>query len=264
MEVIEGSKDETFIYKEIFKSNNLDEARNSYLSFSNESITFKNTFHHKQTPRLYLMSSLYGKFEIKEIFNPLRSKNAFSPYPFYQFQLYDEKKQPALFMLDNHDELFIWQGWYESLIELNAAESATSKVKNPIILNELNAAEGSTRIRFSQNRKCALQTAITYWNLKHSNDYEKLNNFRGYVVYAGLEPIQFTYLFPFWNVNENARNCNLSDGKTDGQMDQIQELLGQLNQSCYPLAVLRQRPLPDGVNPLKLEYYLSDQEFQVK
>ena len=45
-------------------------------------------------------------------------------------------------------------------------------------------------------------------------------------------------------------------------MDSIQEILKQLNRDCYPLEVLRQRPLPDGVNPLKLECYLSDKEFE--
>jgi supervillin len=47
------------------------------------------------------------------------------------------------------------------------------------------------------------------------------------------------------------------------QKDDIEILLAQLNRASYPLSVLRQKPLPDGVNPLKLEYYLSDGEFEV-
>jgi supervillin len=47
------------------------------------------------------------------------------------------------------------------------------------------------------------------------------------------------------------------------QKDDIQEVLNELNRDCYPLAILRERPLPDGVNPLKLEYYLCDEEFEV-
>lgn len=35
-----------------------------------------------------------------------------------------------------------------------------------------------------------------------------------------------------------------------------------MNCSRYPAHVLRQKPLPDGVNPLKLEFYLSDEEFK--
>ena len=47
------------------------------------------------------------------------------------------------------------------------------------------------------------------------------------------------------------------------QKDDIETLLAQLNRDRYPLSVLRQRPLPDGVNPLKLECYLIDEEFEV-
>ena len=47
------------------------------------------------------------------------------------------------------------------------------------------------------------------------------------------------------------------------QKDNILDVLSQLNRSEYAASILRQKPLPDGVNPLKLENYLSDQEFQV-
>ena len=36
-----------------------------------------------------------------------------------------------------------------------------------------------------------------------------------------------------------------------------------MNRDRYPLSVLRTRPLPDGVNPLTLEIYLNDEEFEV-
>jgi hypothetical protein len=62
----------------------------------------------QSTPRLYLMTSLYGQFEAKEVLNPLRSDKP-CPYPFFHFQLYEEK-QPALFMVDCESELYIWQG----------------------------------------------------------------------------------------------------------------------------------------------------------
>ena len=40
-------------------------------------------------------------------------------------------------------------------------------------------------------------------------------------------------------------------------------MLAQLNRDRYPLSILKNRPLPDGVNPLTLETYLNDQEFEV-
>lgn len=150
------------------------------------------------TPRLFLMTSLYGQFEAKEILNPLRSTNT-SHFPFYQFQLYEEK-QPAIFMLDNNNEIFIWQGWFESSL-------ADIKKENSILLSEQDAVDGSTKIRYTMGRKCALQTAINYWKCKYKNEDKP---FKGYVVYAGLEPVEFINLFPLWKVNENARNCNLN------------------------------------------------------
>jgi hypothetical protein len=103
-------------------------------------------------------------------------------------------------------------GWFDSLSD------------KPLVLSESDATDGTTRIRFNANRKCALQTAINYWNEKrqstHDNDDDNDNDndddhgddseFNGHVVYAGLEPVEFTNLFPFWKVNENARNCNLN------------------------------------------------------
>jgi len=203
------------------------------------------------TARLFLMTTLYGKFEVKEILNPLRSENV-CPFPFFQFHLYEEK-QPSLFMIECENELFIWQGWFET-----ANESTNT---NKIILNEIDATDGSSKIRFTLNRKCALQTAINYWNAKQTQQSSN-KEFKGHVVYAGLEPIEFTNLFPFWVVNENARNSNMNEGKVLHQKDCIKQILTQLNRNRYPAEILRQRPLPDGVNPLCLTDYLSDDEFE--
>lgn len=39
-------------------------------------------------------------------------------------------------------------------------------------------------------------------------------------------------------------------------------MLSQFTCTTYPLAVLMERPLPEGVNPTKLELYLSDADFE--
>jgi len=47
----------------------------------------------------------------------------------------------------------------------------------------------------------------------------------------------------------------------------IQEVLAQLrNKGCsnYKLQELRKRPLPEGLNPLCLESYLEEKEFEVQ
>ena len=43
----------------------------------------------------------------------------------------------------------------------------------------------------------------------------------------------------------------------------IEQELERLTQSTYPIEQLLQRPLPDGVDPTKLELYLSASHFKV-
>uniref|UniRef100_A0A3B1IC19 HP domain-containing protein n=1 Tax=Astyanax mexicanus TaxID=7994 RepID=A0A3B1IC19_ASTMX len=42
----------------------------------------------------------------------------------------------------------------------------------------------------------------------------------------------------------------------------VEDVLSRLCQSSYPLEALQSRPLPHGVDPLRLELYLSDEDFQ--
>lgn len=43
----------------------------------------------------------------------------------------------------------------------------------------------------------------------------------------------------------------------------VEDVLARLCQNTFPLAQLQARPLPEGVDPLRLEIYLSDQDFEV-
>ena len=43
----------------------------------------------------------------------------------------------------------------------------------------------------------------------------------------------------------------------------MEEILAELTRTTYPLSTLMERPLPDGVDPVRLETYLSDTEFRV-
>jgi supervillin len=187
--------------KKIFRSVNENNIRNNYLSLldiKSLNIECNKTDLENHSIKLYLMTSLFGKFEVKEILNPLRSDHL-CPYPFHQLQLYEEK-QPSLFLIDNNYELYIWQGWFESLLK-------DPKTQKPIVLKESDGANGSTKIRYTMSRRCAYETAINYWKAKHPNENKK---FSGHVVYAGLEPVEFINLFPTWKIYENARNCNLN------------------------------------------------------
>lgn len=44
----------------------------------------------------------------------------------------------------------------------------------------------------------------------------------------------------------------------------VVEELARLSRTSFPLAVLRQRPLPDGVDPANIERYLTNQQFEVR
>ena len=44
----------------------------------------------------------------------------------------------------------------------------------------------------------------------------------------------------------------------------VEDVLARLCQNTYDLSVLLARPLPEGVDPLRLEIYLSDQDFEVR
>lgn len=53
------------------------------------------------------------------------------------------------------------------------------------------------------------------------------------------------------------------DGRKPGDTLSLDDELARLTQSTYPPAQLLQRPLPDGVDPTKLELYLAPEHFEV-
>ena len=57
-------------------------------------------------------------------------------------------------------------------------------------------------------------------------------------------------------LSQEAEVCN--------QIILVEDVLARLCQSSYPLPTLLSRPLPEGVDPLRLELYLSDQDFRVR
>lgn len=56
--------------------------------------------------------------------------------------------------------------------------------------------------------------------------------------------------------SQEAEVCN--------QIILVEDVLARLCQTAYPLADLVARPLPEGVDPLRLEVYLSDEDFEVR
>nr|XP_050855846.1 supervillin isoform X1 [Vespula vulgaris] len=188
------------------------------------------------TPRLFHFSSITKEFKVTEILC-LHRGHLPTPFPFLQDELY-QVNQPALFLLDNKNEVWIWQGWWPD--------------------SEAEDHSGSKAVRWQAERKTTMTMAIQYWESIHPN----ITKFPIYLVWAGLEPLQFINLFPTWTYRDDIAELNMQEGRNPGEMLKVESELARLTQSTYPPAQLLQRPLPVGVDPTRLELYLSQQHFQ--
>uniref|UniRef100_A0A6P7GW16 Supervillin-like n=1 Tax=Diabrotica virgifera virgifera TaxID=50390 RepID=A0A6P7GW16_DIAVI len=229
IELTEGSESEDFF--SIIGT----EDRNSYYSLQNNEESFDHTM------RLFRMSSITGDFVASEVLCPHRSEHS-SPYPFVQSELYSSS-QPALFLIDNHHELWLWQGYWPEKDDDNDSD--------------LSDQTGSGAVRWQAERKAAMQTAIDYW--KQTNGDKPMV---GHLVWAGLEPLQFKNMFPAWEDRPDVMELNKKEGKNEGEILSIEKELALLSRTTYPLTELLQRPLPEGVDPTNIEKYLSAEDFQ--
>ncbi|KAK6961559.1 supervillin, partial [Biomphalaria glabrata] len=191
------------------------------------------------TIRLFHMSSVNMVFEVHEQLNPSRVSDLTTPYPFLQSDLY-KAAQPALFLVDNAHEVYLWQGWF------------------PVGSHDTdNVNTGSATARFNMDRKCAMETTLHYCKVKNPTHPPT-----AYLVCAGVEPECFTTLFPVWTVDTVVQDIALEEGKSKGYKEKVSEVHHRLTKTKYTLAELQERPLPEGVEPMKLEFYLEDVEFE--
>ncbi|XP_067462696.1 supervillin-like isoform X2 [Thunnus thynnus] len=186
------------------------------------------------TPRLFQLSSTSGEFVASESFHPSRAPDLVSSLPFLQEDLYNAP-QPALFLVDNFHEVYLWQGWWPQESECT----------------------GSARIRWDADRKCAMETVLQYCKEKNDKKSQK-----SYLIHAGLEPLTFTNMFPSWEHREDVAEITEREAEVCNQIILVEDVLARLCQNTFPLAQLQARPLPEGVDPLRLEIYLSDQDFE--
>ncbi|XP_029583384.1 supervillin isoform X4 [Salmo trutta] len=183
------------------------------------------------TPRLFHLSARSGTFQGEELQSPARLPGVVMAMPFVQESLYFVP-QPALFLLDNCMELYLWQ----------AGEPEDSQTA------------GSACIRWANERRCAMQTVLQY--CKERNPRRPL---QAYLIQDGVEPLTFTNVFPRWE----KRPTPTTQGKAGRvKLTLVQDALAQLSKTQYPLEELLQTPLPEGVDPQRLEIYLSDHDFQ--
>ncbi|XP_059386890.1 supervillin a isoform X11 [Carassius carassius] len=186
------------------------------------------------TPRLFQLSSTSGEFVAMEFVYPSREPNLVNSMPFLQEDLYTAT-QPALFLVDNHHEVYLWQGWWPQDSE----------------------STGSARIRWDSDRKCAMETVLQYSKEKNEKKTPK-----SYLIHAGLEPLTFTNMFPSWEHREDIAEITEKEAEVFNQIILVEDVLTRLCKTTYPLADLQAHPLPEGVDPLRLEIYLSDEDFE--
>ncbi|XP_041825180.1 supervillin isoform X2 [Melanotaenia boesemani] len=183
------------------------------------------------TPRLFHLSATSGTFQAEELQSPTRLPGLVMAMPFIQESLYSVS-QPALFLLDNRLEVYLWQRGQPEQTESSA--SAWS--------------------RWHNERKCAMQTALQY--CKEINPRRPP---QAYLIFEGLEPLTFTNIFPRW---ERSLGPHTQGDQGQMKLTLVQDALAQLMKTQYPLEELLRSPLPEGVDPQQLEIYLSDQDFQ--
>lgn len=94
-------------------------------------------------------------------------------------------------MLDNEDEVWLWQGWWPEQPDTD------------------NTSTGSSKLRWTSERRCALETVVDYCRLKHEGQTDRSAPPSAYLISAGLEPLAFTALFPDWTVDERVAQLNL-------------------------------------------------------
>ncbi|CAL8301557.1 unnamed protein product [Lota lota] len=184
------------------------------------------------TPRLFWLDASSGMFRGEEQLSPTRVPEGVMAMPFLQENLYSAQ-QPALFLLDNRMEVYLWQG--RQLDDTTLA--------------------GSAKMRWDSQRKCAMETVLQYCKVKNPRRPPL-----AYLVMAGCEPLTFTNIFPYWE--KDPFIAPQGEGSRS-KVVLVKEVLSKLSKEQYSIQELTSKPLPEGVDPLRLEDYLTDQDFKV-
>ncbi|XP_015840336.1 supervillin isoform X3 [Tribolium castaneum] len=118
------------------------------------------------TPRLFYFNKITGSFLTTEI-DCSHNSSHITPFPFLQSHLYTPE-QPAIFLLDDNDEIWIWYGW---------DQDEDDGFKTECFIMAINYAKQKSK------------------NIKRLVKLQK--------VIAGFEPDSFTHLFPVWQKRQD-------------------------------------------------------------
>jgi supervillin len=122
-----------------------------------------------------------------EVVPAMRTKDLPTAFPFVQQDLYNAR-QPSLFIVDNGNKVFLWQGWWPVNEDIDEVDNRACE------------------IRWHLERYEAMQTTLDYWKAKCGDDdkYRK----EAFIVSAGYEPVEFQAIFPEWTVHSDVVEIN--------------------------------------------------------
>ncbi|XP_051988644.1 supervillin-like isoform X3 [Xyrauchen texanus] len=182
---------------------------------------------YKFTPRLFHLSAQSGTFKGVELISPSHVNGVITAMPFLQDKMY-AIPHPTLFLLDNYLEVYLWQ----------SGEASVSQCPH-----------------WDKEKKCAMETALQYCRERNPRRPPF-----AYLIDEGAEPLTFTNIFPSWEMRVKPE---LQDCIVHKKLVLVQDALAAINKIQFPLQDLLKRPLPEGVDPLHLENYLSQHDFKV-
>ncbi|KAF2366738.1 Gelsolin-like domain [Trinorchestia longiramus] len=267
------------MYEEAFDEHRA-EMRSLSKEFKHLSLINDATNAYKWTPRIWRLEAKHDSFEANEITSAYRLPDEVNPLPFCQDDLYASHIQPALFLVNAGDRVWLWQGWWpaedENVDEIKNANNSNNGVtngSNTELDNRNNnnnnisnvngyndstaATTGSAVLRFNFARKAALQTALNLAETLGSRCKVEPS-----LVVAGLEPLPFINLFALWQSMPHVAAIQRKSGRYSNVREySAKEVLAALSRLHYSPEELRHQPAPDGVDPSRLEDYLDDENF---
>lgn len=99
-----------------------------------------------------------------------------------------------------------------------------------------------------------METTLQYCQEKNSRRPPQ-----AYLILAGAEPLTFTNIFPYW---EKDPTIKVQVEGAHNKVILVKGALSKLSRQQYTIEELTSKSLPEGVDPLHLESYLSDKDFQ--
>eukprot|EP00795_Rhopilema_esculentum_P002286 gene2286-17900_t len=192
-EMLEGEEEDTF-----WDALGDDEDYVSYLGVKKE-FDF--------TPRCFNFASMHNQFVATEITSSTHLPTAITPFPLLQEVLFTAP-QPALFLIDAKYKMFLWQGWWPISDEEHEEE-----------VGPTTAAE---KHRFDVSRRLAMETIASY------ADAVGRPISKAYIIYAGLETLEFKNLFPHWEDEEEIADLMRKAGKRKSGRLKLEDELAKL------------------------------------